>query len=554
MDNLEFFNPIPVGYKKGKTKYIVVTGSVMSGVGKGTFTSALATLLQFHGLTVSMLKFDGYLNVDAGTLNPYRHGEVFVLDDGTETDLDLGTYERALHRSLGKSNYLTGGKIFDMILKKERKGDYLGRDVQFIPHVTGEIKKFIRELAMKEKTEILIVETGGTIGDIENSYFIEAMREFKNEEGKENVCFVNVTYIVDPSSLGEQKSKAAQLGMRTLMSLGIQPDLVVCRAEREVKQSILEKLSLVSNLAVENIVSVKNFTNLYEVSLYLGKKKVDQIIFNIFKIKNNKKAKIYDRWKDLVSRFNHPEKEIEIAMTGKYTGLHDSYISILCALEHASILLKCKIKIRWIETTEIKTIEDAAKLLKNVHGIIVPGGFGSRGTEGKIKCIEYARKNNIPFLGLCFGFQLAVIEFARNILSLRANSTEINPKTENPVIDLLPEQKNKKEMGATMRLGGHDVLIKNSSRAYDLYKKQVVRERFRHRYEVNPEYISKLENAGLVFSGRAKEDVRIMQILELPKNEHKFFFATQFHPEFTSRPLMPNPVFVEFIKSACFGF
>jgi len=552
MNTIEFFNPIPKGYKKGKTKYIVVTGSVMSGVGKGTFTSALATLLQFRGLDVSMIKFDGYLNVDAGTLNPYRHGEVFVLDDGTETDLDLGSYERALNRNLNKNNYLTGGKIFDMILKKERKGEYLGRDVQFIPHVTGEIKKFIRELSMKENANVLIIEAGGTIGDIENSYFIEAMRELKNEEGKENVCFVNVTYIVDPSSLGEQKSKAAQLGMRTLMSLGIQPDLIVARAEREVKQSVLEKLSLVSNLPVENIVSMEDFTNIYKVPTYLKNKKVDQIIFKIFNIKNNKKAAIYDQWKNLISRFDNSNKEIEIAMTGKYTGLHDSYISILKALEHVSALLRCKIKIRWIETTEIKTIEDAEKLLEGVQGIIVPGGFGSRGAEGKIKCIEYARKNNIPFLGLCFGFQLAVIEYSRNVLNLRANSTEINLKTEDPVIDILPEQKSKTDMGATMRLGGHDVLIKKSSFANKIYGKEIVRERFRHRYEVNPEYIQKIENAGMIFSGISKEDKRIMQILELPK--HKFFFATQFHPEFTSRPLRPNPVFVEFIKSCCVEF
>ncbi|MFH1823489.1 MAG: CTP synthase (glutamine hydrolyzing) [archaeon] len=546
--SMEFYDSFPNGYQKGKTKFFVVTGSVMSGVGKGTFTSALATLFQFYGLKTNMIKFDGYLNVDAGTLNPFRHGEVFVLDDGTETDLDLGTYERALNRNLSKDNYLTGGKIFNNIIKKERKGLYLGRDVQFIPHVTGEIKNFIRKLAMKSQPDILIIEVGGTMGDIENSYFIEAMREFKNEEGKNNVFFVNVTYIIEPPSLGEQKSKAAQLGIQKLMSVGVQPDLIICRSTNKVRENIKEKLSLISNLPVQNIISLENFPNLYEVPFYLEKEKLDGILLNMLKIKKRKKIDFYNKWKKMTYGFSNPKKSVEIAITGKYTGLHDSYISILNALEHVAAYLRCKVNIRWIETTNIKTNEDAEKTLKGVKGIIVPGGFGFRGSEGKIKCVEYVRKNNIPFLGLCLGFQIAVIEFARNVLNMKANSTEMDLNTKNPVIDLLPEQKKIDQMGATMRLGGHDIIIKEKSLAHKYYKRTFTRERFRHRYEVNPEYITKLEEGGLLFSGIAKEDKRIMQILELPEN--KFFFATQFHPEYTSRPLTPSPVFLNFIKAS----
>jgi len=547
MQEFEFILSLLRGYKRGKTRYIVVTGSVISGVGKGTFTSSLAILFQFYDLKISMLKFDGYLNVDAGTLNPYRHGEVFVLDDGTETDLDLGTYERALHRNLTKDNYLTGGKIFKMIIEKERKGEFLGRDVQFIPHVTGEIKNFIRNLAIKDNADILIIEVGGTVGDIENSYFIEAMRELRYEEGRDNVIFVNVAYIIEPSSLGEQKSKAAQLGISRLMSLGIQPDIIICRASSPIKESIREKLSITSNVPLQNVISAPDLDSIYKVPSYLKEQNLDFTILNIFKLKPKINKEFYNKWQKFFSRLKNPEKEIEVAITGKYTGVHDSYLSILKALEHVSALLRCKTKIRWIETTDISKLEDAEKVLGGIKGIIVPGGFGARGTEGKIKCIEYARKNNISFLGLCFGFQLAVIEFARNVLKLDANSTEINPNTKEPVIDLLPEQKTIEEKGGTMRLGSHNILIKKNSFAYNLYKKQEIRERFRHRYEVNPLYIEQLEYSGLIFSGISKKDKRIMQILELP--QHKFFLATQFHPEFSSKPLIPHPLFIGFVEA-----
>lgn len=550
MKNSEGFDSVPQGYKKGQTKFIIITGSVLSGVGKGTFTSAMATLLQFYNLKLSMIKFDGYLNVDAGTLNPYRHGEVFVLEDGTETDLDLGSYERALHRNLSKNNYLTSGKIFDTIIKKERQGEYLGRDVQFIPHVTGEIKKFLRTTAMKDSADILIIEVGGTIGDLENSYFLEAMRELRHEEGQENVCIVNVTYIIEPSSLGEQKSKAAQQGIQKLMSLGVQPDVVVCRAVNEVKENVREKLSLVSNLPLKNIISLKNMPNVYDVPFYLAKQGLDKTFFELLKIRASGHSSSYEKMKKMVFGLNNPKKEIEIAITGKYTGVHDSYLSILKALEHASALLRCKVKIRWLESSDILTPAQAESVLSGVQGLIVPGGFGERGAEGKILCINYARTHNIPYLGLCFGMQLAVIEYARDKLRLSdANTTEINPRTRNPVIDILPEQKEIEAKGATMRRGAHLVQIKRGSRALSIYKRPIIKERFRHRYEVNPEYIPQLEQSGLIFSGISKEDKRIMQVLELPKSEHPFFMATQFHPELISWPLRPHPLFIELVKS-----
>ncbi len=543
---MEFYNPKPKEYKKGDCKYIVVSGSVMSGVGKGTFTSSLATLLKFNGLDVSAIKFDGYLNVDAGTLNPYRHGEVFVLEDGTETDLDLGTYERSLHRNLYQHNYLTSGKIFKKIIDKERAGEYQGRDVQYIPHVTGEIKKYIRELAIKDNPDVLIIEVGGTIGDIENSYFMEAMRELKQEEGEENVSFVNVTYIAKPNSLGEQKSKQAQFGLKRLMGMGIKPDIVICRCQEEVKKSIREKLSLVINLNIENIISLKNYTNIYSVPFYLEKEDLHSRVLEKLKLKKKKNDEFREKWKKMVNKLSNPKEEIKMAITGKYTGLHDSYISILNALEHCQALLKTKINIEWIDTTDLDE-KDIKEKLEDVDGILVPGGFGYRGTNGKMSCIRHARKNNIPFLGLCYGFQLAVIEFARETSGLKkASSTEIE-KTSQPVIDLLPKQKDIKEKGGTMRLGSHKTKIKPSTKAHKIYNKKEVSERFRHRYEVNPEYVQKFESDGLVFSGKSKEDERVMQILEIPN--HKFFFATQFHPEFTSRPLRPNPVFIEFVKS-----
>lgn len=543
----EFYTPVPKGYKLGKTKYIIITGSVMSGLGKGIFSASLGKLLQDNSYVCSPVKIDGYLNVDAGTLNPYRHGEVFVLDDGMECDMDLGTYERFLDKNLSDKNYLTGGKVFTKILTRERGGRYLGRDVQFIPHVTGEIKLFLRQLAMNTKADIVLVEVGGTIGDIENEYFIEAMRQLAYEEGEGNSCFVNVTYILEPAFLGEQKSKAAQLGIKRLMERGIQPDIIACRATNPVTDKIREKISIYSNVPLENVVSVHDRESIYTVPTMLKEAGIDKTVMKILKLKNKTRPES-KKWLDFVKRVTNQKREVTIGMTGKYTGLRDSYASIMKALEHSEALFQTKVKIKWIETTNIEK-ENVKDELRGVSGIIVPGGFGKRGAEGKIKCIEYARKNNLPYLGLCFGFQMAIIEFARNVCGLKnTNSKELEPDCKTNVIDILPEQKKIEGLGGNMRLGGRDVLVKKSTKAYKLYgNKTKVRERFRHRYECNPEYIPILEKNGMVFSGKAPK-VPIMQILELPK--HPFFIGVQFHPEFTSRPLRPNPLYVGFVEAA----
>ena len=549
----EFYAPMPEGYTKGKTKYVIVAGLVMSGVGKGIFSSSLAKLLKDAGFNVMPVKIDGYFNQDAGTLNPFRHGEVFVLDDGTECDMDLGSYERYLDTNLTKDNYLTSGKIFAKILEKERKGYYLGRDVQFIPHVTGEVKYALRNLAVKTNADIVLCEIGGTVGDYENSYIVEAIRELIYEEGKENVCFIAVVYILEPPHLGEQKSKPAQLGLNRLMSLGIQPDMIICRSRNPLSEKIKAKMSVYGNVALKDVIGLHNFETVYQVPLMLKNVKADERVMEILKIKERAdftaQENALKEWKSFTNKFLQANGSIIIAIAGKYTGLADSYASLLKAIEHAATHNNVKAKIKWIETTHIEenklSLEEA---FSDVDALIVPGGFGKRGAEGKIKCIEYARKQNIPFLGLCFGFQMAVIEFARNVCNLvGANSTELEPDTKEPVIYILPEQEEISGLGGTMRLGGYDVLVKENTLAYSLYKSNKIRERFRHRYNVNPKYIEILEKHGLVFSGFAPEK-RIMQILELPK--HKFFLATQFHPEFISRPLRPHPLFVGLIKAA----
>jgi len=544
----EFYNPIPEGYHIGKTKFIIVSGTVMSGLGKGIFAASLAKLFQLKGLKVTCMKFDGYLNQDAGTLNPFRHGEVFVLDDGTESDMDLGTYERFLNQNITKHNYLTGGKLFHRILSRERKGNYLGRDVQFIPHVTGEIKRFVRDLALTSKADVVFVEIGGTVGDIENNYFIEAMRELTYEEGRDNVCQVALTYVLSPKFLGEQKSKAAQLGLRLLMANGIQPDVIACRCDFPVSEKIREKISLSANVPFERVISVHDSDSIYLIPDLLEKSRIDEQIIDLlglrYKIKNDYVAR--DRWNNYIQKIIAPKNEITVAITGKYTSLRDSYASILKALEHAGTHEGVHIKIKWVDTTELNE-DEVVEELKEVQGIIVPGAFGSRGSEGKINCIKYARENKLPYLGLCYGFQMAVIEFARNVCGLTyANSTEIDPETPHPVIDILPEQKDIHSLGGNMRLGGYDVEIKPETKAFQLYGSLMVRERFRHRWECNPKHLELLERHGLIFSGKAPGR-EIMQILEL-KN-HPFFIGTQMHPEYISRPMDPHPLYLGFVRS-----
>jgi len=549
----EFYTPVPKGYEAGRTKYLVITGSVISGVGKGIFSSSMGALLEAAGLKVEPIKFDGYLNQDAGTLNPYRHGEVFVLDDGAETDMDLGAYERFLDKNLSKLNYITGGKIFNTVLTKERKGEYLGRDVQFIPHVTGEIKAFVRECAITTKADVVIIEVGGTVGDLENGYFMEAMRQLQYEEGRANVIFSNVTYAFNPSSLGEFKSKPAQSGIRTLMSLGIQPEIVVVRAAREVGEKVREKISIYSNVPLERVVCVPDAQSIYEVPIMLHEKGLDRAVLDLLGIKKAPAVRTeaaMRRWEDFCEALAKPTKSIKIGITGKYTEVKDSYASIMQAIEHSRAKAGCKVELVWIETSKLtqkSTDAEVAKVLDGVNGIIVPGGFGSRGTERKIKCIEFARKNKLPYLGLCYGMQMAVVEFCRNVLNLpKANSTEIDPDTPDMVIDILPEQKKIEGLGGNMRLGGKDVELTKGSVAAELYGKLKIRERFRHRYEVNPDYIDRIQKAGMVFSGKAPNQP-IMQVMEIPS--HPFFVGTQFHPELSSRPFAPNPLFLGFVKA-----
>ncbi len=548
----EFFSPMPAGYKKGKTRYCIVMGTVMSGLGKGIFSSCLAKLMQDKGIKVAPIKLEGYLNIDSGTLNPFRHGEVFVLDDGMECDMDLGTYERMLDQDLSRLNFATSGQIFSSVLHKERHGDYLGRDVQMIPHITGEVKLKLRELAAQSRADVIFVEIGGTAGDLENAYFIEAMRELAYEEGPNSCCFVALTYILEPKTLGEQKSKAAQLGIKQLMQLGIQPDIIACRASRTVDEKARQKISVYSNVPMERVVSLPDSASIYMIPAMLREAGLDFAVAKLLKIEDRidlrNERKAWAKWCDFTDKIGTAKHQVTIGVTGKYTSVRDSYASIINALEHAGIAMGSDVKIKWIETTDI-TEANVAEYLSDVSGIIVPGGFGTRGTEGKIACIKYARENNLPYLGLCFGFQMAVIEFARNICGIKdANSTEIEPNCPEPVIDILPEQKKIEGLGGNMRLGGRDVELKPHTQAWRLFGEvNSVRMRFRHRYEVDPRYIEQLEKGGLVFSGKAPNQP-IMQILEIPS--HPFFMGTQAHPCLTSRPLRPSPMFVGLVAAA----
>ena len=548
----EFFSPVPEGYKKGKTRYCFVMGTVMSGLGKGIFSSCLAKLMQDKGLKVAPIKLEGYLNIDSGTLNPFRHGEVFVLDDGMETDMDLGTYERMLDQDLSKANFATSGQIFTSILHKERHGDYLGRDVQMIPHVTGEVKLKLRQLAAETNADMVFVEIGGTVGDLENAYYIEAMRELAYEEGPNSSCFVALTYILEPKTLGEQKSKAAQLGIKQLMQLGVQPDIIACRAANRTTEKIRQKISVYSNVPFERVISLPDSASIYMIPATLREAGLDFKLARLLKIEDRinlrHERKSWAQWCDFTDKIASMNHEITIGITGKYTSVRDSYASIINALEHAGIALGCQVHIKFIETTSVTT-ENVNEHVVDVDGIIVPGGFGTRGAEGKIACAKYARGNDLPYLGICFGFQMAVIEFARDVCGLeQANSTEIEPDCSEPVIDTLPEQKKIEGLGGNMRLGGKDIELKCQTLAWKLFgKANSVRMRFRHRYEVDPRYIEVLEKGGLVFSGKAPNQP-IMQILELPS--HPFFMSTQAHPCLTSRPLKPQPMFVGLVAAA----
>ncbi len=526
-----------------QTKYIVVTGGVISGLGKGIAAASIGHLLSGK-FKVIPIKCDGYLNVDPGTMNPFEHGEVFVLDDGGEVDMDFGHYERFLGIH-GKIDWnLTMGKVFQNIREKERRGDYLGKTVQYIPHVVDYIKNHFYETAKKEKADIMLIEVGGTVGDIENELYVEAVSELKREVGADNVMYVHLTYVPIPDNVHEQKSKPTQQSVNLLRQRGIQPDIIIARCHESLTGKIKEKIALFSGISKEAVISGVDMDNVYEIPIDFYKQGIVKLIEDKFKIKVGESA---SRWEKLLNNMKNPEKEVTIAICGKYTDLQDSYASVIEALHHSAANLKCKVNMKWIETTDIENgkikIEEA---LKNVSGVVVPGGFGSRGVEGKIGVIKYCREKNLPFLGLCYGLQLAVIEFARHVCGLKdANSTEINPKTENPVIDMLPDQLKVHWKGGTMRLGGHDIKVKDGTKAYELFG-DVARKRFRHRYEVNPEFASKIEEKGMIFSGKT-QDEKIVQIIELPK--HKYFMATQAHPELTSTLDNPSKLFYSFVKA-----
>jgi len=553
-DETEFFTPMPAGYQPGRTKYVVVFGTVMSGLGKGIFSSSLAKVLQDKGLVVAPIKLEGYLNRDSGTLNPYRHGEVFVLDDGMECDMDLGTYERMLNQDLGRLNFATSGQIFSSVLEKEREGRYLGRDVQMIPHVTGEVKLRLRELAVAAEADVVFVEIGGTAGDVENAYFIEAVREMSYEEGPGTFCFVALTYIVQPQTLGEQKSKPAQLNLKLLNAAGIHPHIIACRAATPVVKKVREKIALFANVPMERVFSMHDCDSVYVVPEMLRGAGIDAAVMELLTLGDRVDAQAEEKarktWNEYIHRHRTAEHAVTVGIIGKYTTVRDSYASIIQAIEHSGAQVGAKVRLVWVDSSEL-TDADTPDQLKDLHGVIVPGGFGFRGVDGKIACIQYVREAKIPYLGICYGMQIAVIEFARNVAGLTyANSTELEPDCPQPVIDVLPEQKRIERLGGNMRRGGFDVALTPGTMASRLFgEADRVRLRFRHRYEVDPQFIDRLEKHGLIFSGRSP-DHPIMQILELPESVHPFFLATQAHPELTSRPLRPQPMFSGLIAAA----
>ncbi len=548
-EHLDFFPP---HYRVGRTKFIVVTGGVMSGVGKGVCTASLSHLLQQLGFSVTTMKIDGYLNVDAGTLNPYRHGETFVLDDGTECDLDLGTYERFLDTTLNRHNYMTSGKIYARILAKERRGEYLGRDVQIVPHVTGEIKYLMRQKAQEGPYDMVLVEIGGTVGDIENVHFIEAARELIRDEGRDNVMYIHVTMVPWSEATGEQKSKPTQHSIKKLLEMGVQSDIIVCRSKHDLQSKVREKISLHCNVPIDHVISSPDTESVYTLPAlfqkqYFAETTISRLRLNMPYPAEGEKQVPFAPFVRHTRRKNPP---LTIAMTGKYSTMKDSYLSITNALEHTEPAEGVRIDVRFLDTTDFDNASPTMlkENLHDVHGILVPGGYGVRGTEGMIRCIRYARERQVPYLGLCLGFQLAAIEFARSVCGVeKATSTEFDPHTQEPLICLLPEQQQVRDLGGTQRLGGHDVALLPGSRVQAMYGRDMVRERFRHRYELNNDYKAAFEKCGVVFCGMTP-DQRVMQVFDYPA--HPFYVATQFHPELLSRPLRPHPLFLAFVQAA----
>ncbi len=537
-------------------KYIFVIGGVISGVGKGVTVSSIGKILQGRGFKVTALKIDPYVNVDAGTMNPTEHGEVFVLKDGDETDQDMGNYERFLDTTLTRLNYMTTGRVYQTVINKERNLEYGGNCVQVVPHIPLEVIRRINEASRKTKADIAVIEVGGTVGEYENILFLEAARMMKIKNPKD-VAFVIVSYLPTPSKVGEMKTKPTQHAVRALNTAGIQPDVIIARSDVALDQKRKDKIAVFCNVSPKDVISAPDVESIYEVPINFEKDHLGDILLQKLSIAKKKRKTDLKEWRKFVGGINSLKKEINIAVVGKYfdTGdftLSDSYISVIEAIKYSSYKMKRKPKISWLSSTRFEDKKNLAEL-KKYDGIIVPGGFGSRGVEGKINVIRYAREKKIPYFGLCYGMQLLVIEYARNVLGLKgAHTAEVNPKAEHLVIDIMPDQKDKlkkKDYGGSMRLGSYTALLSGGTIARSAYGEGKVEERHRHRYEVNPEYIEMLEKDGLVFSGKSPDGV-LMEIAELSKNKHPFFMGTQFHPEFQAHPLTPHPLFTAFIKAA----
>ena len=536
------------------TKFIIVTGGVLSSLGKGLASASIGALLESRGLTVTIQKLDPYINVDPGTMNPFQHGEVFVTDDGSETDLDLGHYERFTHAKLGKDNNFTTGKIYNSVITKERRGDYLGGTVQVIPHITDEIKKSIKLAA--DGVDVVIVEIGGTIGDIESLPFLEAIRQFKTDVGKENILYIHLTLVPYIATAGELKTKPTQHSVKELRSIGIQPDILLCRTDRYLSKSIKSKIALFCNVDVDAVITAKDVQCIYEVPLIFRKEGLDDKIVELLHIWT--RAPILNAWEELVEKYKNPKYSVNIAIVGKYVDLTESYKSLNEALSHGGISNDCKVNLIFVDSENIDD-DNCAATLGIADGILVPGGFGSRGIEGKICAVKYARENKIPFFGICLGMQAAVIEFARNVAGMPdAHSSEFDEKTPHPVIYLMAEWYDDKtktmqnrdkssDKGATMRLGAYPCKIRQKTFAFKAYCKENISERHRHRYEFNNAYKDKLEKSGLVISGTSPNG-ELVEIVEI--KDHPWFLGCQFHPEFKSRPMDPHPLFKDFIKAS----
>ena len=526
-------------------KYVFVTGGVVSGLGKGITAASLGRLLKARGYSVTMQKFDPYINIDPGTMNPIQHGEVFVTDDGAETDLDLGHYERFIDESLGKNSNVTSGKVYWSVLSKERRGDFGGGTVQVIPHITNEIKSRLFRDYTSDETKIAIVEIGGTVGDIESQPFLEALRQFQHEVGKENAIFLHVTLIPYLKSSGEMKTKPTQASVKELQGMGIQPDIIVCRSEYPLDKGIKDKIALFCNVPSSHVLQNLDVEYLYEAPLAMEEEHLAQVACECLGLPCPE-PDLTD-WKAMCSALKHPKGEVSVALVGKYTQLHDAYISVVESLKHGGIANSVSVNIKWIDSEKV-TADNAAEMLGDVSGIIVPGGFGDRGIEGMIQAIRYARENKIPFLGLCLGMQLTIVEFTRDVIGYNdAHSVEFLPGTTHPVIHLMPDQEGIDDIGGTLRLGSYPCILNDSSKAYALYGSKEIHERHRHRYEVNNDFRTVLTENGMLLSG-ISPDRRIVEMVEL--KDHPWFIGTQAHPEFKSRPNRPHPLFRGFIEAA----